>query len=614
MAKKKSKKSKKTEEKQEKKQEEKKEEQPQSPQAPEIPAELKEKLDKIKEKIETFKTEVLKKFDKYILGIALLPPDKEDKEKKDINVFVLVDDTDSTKMSKEELTTKLGAIIENMAKEIDPNLKPQTMVVTELKESCFDGKYEVLEMIAQGGIVYDRGILGALKVSEVHKTMAIKKFEKYVISYVAAGSLFRGDANPNDIDVYIVIDDTDVKKMSRAELKDKLRAIIAGMGFEASKITGVDAHFHVQTYILTDFWDSIKDANPVVFTFLRDGVPLYDRGVFMPWKLLLQMGRIKPSPEAIDMNMDIGEKLLQRSKAKLLSVVGEDLYYAALNPSQAALMLYGIPPPTPKETVQLLEDIFVKKEKILEKKYVDTLERVRKAYKDIEHGKMKEISGKDIDSLLLDVQAYLKRIRRLFTQIEKKAEGKNMEDLYDTVMAVTRDAIRISTDKKVNDVEKQFKEELVDEGKLPAKLHKILKSVIKAKKDFDEKKLAKQEVEKVSKEARMYIKVLIEFIQRSRGIELERAKIRFKYGDKFGEVTLLENKAFIIPDLENREEVQKAKINGDGGLEKVEKSSMEEMEKHMKDIKIPDKVFIKEKIFESLKELFGKDVHVLISY
>lgn len=222
-----------------------KEEKSEEFQMPEIPPEVKAKLEAIKEKVEKFKTEILKKFDKYILGIELLPPDKEDKEKKDINVFILVDDSDSTKMSKEELTTKLSSIIETLAKEIDPHLKPQTMVISELKESCFDGKYEILEMIAQGGIVYDKGILAALKVSEVHKTMAIKKFEKYVISYVAAGSLFRGDSNANDIDVYIIIDDTDVKKMSRAELKDKLRAIIIGMGYEASKITGVEgAQFH----------------------------------------------------------------------------------------------------------------------------------------------------------------------------------------------------------------------------------------------------------------------------------------------------------------------------------------------------------------------------------
>ena len=33
------------------------------------------------------------------------------------------------------------------------------------------------------------------------------------------------------------------------------------MGFEAKQITGVDREFHIQVYILTDFWDNIKEAN-----------------------------------------------------------------------------------------------------------------------------------------------------------------------------------------------------------------------------------------------------------------------------------------------------------------------------------------------------------------
>ena len=99
----------------------------------------------------------------------------------------------------------------------------QLITLGELKESCFDGKYDLLQLIGMSAIIYDRGMLGALKVSEIHKTISIKKFEKYVLSYVGAGSLFRSDANPNDIDVFVVIDDTDVKKMPRAELKDRLR-------------------------------------------------------------------------------------------------------------------------------------------------------------------------------------------------------------------------------------------------------------------------------------------------------------------------------------------------------------------------------------------------------
>src|SRR3989338_2782782 len=245
----------------------------------------------------------------------------------------------------------------------------------------------------------------------------------------------------------------------------------------------------------------------------------------MPWKLLLQMGRIKPSPEAIDMHMDIADKLIQRAKGKLLSVVGEDLYYAALNPAQAALMLYGLPPSTPKETVQLIDDIFVKKEKLLEKKYVDILEKIRKAYKDIEHGKTKEITGKEIDNLLFDIEAYLKRIQRLFIQIEKKTEVKTIEDTYDMISTVTNDAIQSVTKKNVNNTEKDLKAMLIDTGKLPEKVLKMYRDLMKIRKDYENKKLAKQEIIKLNKDARLYVKILIEFIQRLRGAELERAKV-----------------------------------------------------------------------------------------
>jgi uncharacterized protein (UPF0332 family) len=575
---------------------------------------IKKKMEKLKTTVDKFKKEILKKFDKYIVGIELLPPVKEDKNRRNINILVLVDDSDSKKLSKEELVAKLEKIMDETALKIDNFIRPRTILVSELKEACFDGKYELLEMIALGAIVYDRGMLSALKISEIHKNMAIKKFEKYIVSYVAAGSLFRGDSSPNDIDVYVVVDDTDVKKMSRTELKDKLRAIIAGMGFEATKLTGIQASFHVQTYILTDFWDSIKDANPVIFTLLRDGVPLYDRGVFMPWKLLLQMGKIKPSPEAIDMNLDIGEKLLERVKQKLLSVVGEDLYYAALNPSQAALMLYGLPPPTPKETVKLFEEVFVKKEKLLEKRYVNILEKVRVAYKDIEHGKIKKIKGKEIDSLLKLVEDYLKRIQKLFIQIEKINEMKKAEEIHDSCCAVVRDALRMVTDKKIYDLEKGFKELLVDEGKVPKTSLKIFKSVMKLDSEFKIKKLTKQELEKLRRDSYQFIKLMVDFIQRSRGMELERAKIRFKVGNKYGEVLLLDNIAFIIPDLEKKEEVQKAHLGKKGELTNIGKSSLEELEKHLVDSKIPERVFIKEKTFSELKKLFGKNIEILITY
>ncbi len=594
-----------------------------------LPKDVQDKLKTIKTKLEKFQKRILDKFDKYIVGIALLPPPKPADQKQavqnqppidkdQINVLVLVDDSDSRKMSKFELKDKLTAIMNNVAQEIDKNLKPQAIILSELWQNCYDGKYELLQLIAISAAIFDRGMLAAIKIAEVHKTMVLKKFEKYIVGYVLAGSLVQGRATTtSDIDVWIVIDDTDVKKMTRAELKDKLRAIIIGMGIEAGELTGIKNKLNIQVYILTDFWDSLKEANPIIFTLLRDGVPFYDRGIFMAWKQLLKMGKIKPSPEAIDMFMGSGEQMLKRVELKLKDMGMEDIYYAILTPSQAALMLHGVPPPAPKETATLMREIFVQKEKLLEDKYVKTLEKVIDTRKAIEHGEKKEITGKEIDELLNESDKYLKRIKRLFTQIERIKEEDNMIKIYDTIVTIIRDVLRIEGIEKVEDEEvvKLFEDELISQGKIPAKFLRILNEIIKAKKDYDEKKLTKVEVEKVKKDSNEFIKFLVEYLQRKRGREIERAKIRVKHGNRYGEVILLGQEAFIIHDIDHEEkEISKAKIKEDGSLGTVERSSLEELEKSLAKVEIPPKVFIKEPIFEDLKNIFGKDVEVLVNY
>ena len=589
---------------------------------PKIPKEVQQKLKQIKTKLDKFSKKVVDKFDKYIMGIALLPPPKpkegEKPDKNLINVLVLIDDSEPHKMTKRELMEKLSTIIASIAKDIDEKIKPDTMLLSELWQSCYDGKYDLLKLVAMGAPIYDQGMLSAIKIAEIHKTMVLKKFEKYIVSYVLAGSLVQGRATKSsDIDVWIVIDDTDVKKMTRAELKDKLRAIIIGMGIEAGEMTGIKNKLNIQVYILTDFWDSLKEANPIIFTLLRDGVPFYDRGVFMPWKLLLKMGKIKPSAEAIDMFMGSGEQMLRRVHAKIKDIGMEDIYYAILTPSQAALMLYGLPPPAPSETARVMTDVFVKKEKLLEQKYVDVLHEVIKNRKDIEHGDKKELTGKELDELLSNAEKYLKRVRRLFTQIEKIREEESMVHFYDSAMNVTRDVLRLEGIEKVTDnaILQTFKDALVDLGKVPERHMRILKKIIEAKEHYEQNKLSKSEVEIVKKESRQFLKFMVEHMQRRRARELEKTRIRVKHGEKIGEVILLGKEAFIIHDIDQEEkDISKAKIKQDGSLGTPQKSNLEELEKALADVSIPQRVFIKQPIFDDLKNLFGKDVEVMVSY
>ncbi len=611
-----------------------------------IPKEVKEKLMAVKQKLDKFKKKLLDKFDKYITGIALLPPPRPqpgaapeaqekqsfsaphkskisaeqkelEKEKDKFRVLILIDDTESHKMSKAELREKLTKIIESTAKETDEKIIPQTLLLSELWQNCYDGKYEMLQTIAMAAPIHDTGMLAAIKISEVHKTMVLKKFEKYIVTYVLGGSLIQGRATPtSDVDVFVVIDDTDVKKMTRAELKDKLRAIIIDMGFQAGEMTGIKNKLSVQVYILTDFWDSVKEANPVIFTFLRDGVPFFDRGIFMPWKQLLKMGKIKPSPEAIDMYMSSGEQVLDRVKFKLRDLGTEDFFWATFTPSQAALMLYGVPPPAPKETPEMMREIFVKKEKLLTEADVKVLDKVLEVRKSVEHGTKKAVTGKEIDDLVTSCDKYLKRLKKLFTQIEKIKEGETMINITDTVTTITRDLLRMEGTEKTSDSElvSKFDTELVQTGKVPAKFLRTLQEIMKAKKEHDTGKLTKTDVDKVRKSAGEYIRFAVEYMQRKRGRELDRTKIRVKYGEKYGEVTILGKTAFIVMDIgAETKEIKKAPIERNGKLGSLQKSSFEELEKALAKIAVPEKVFLSSSIFESLEKIFGKDFEIMIA-
>lgn len=578
-----------------------------------------EKMNKIKDLLEKFKDKLVNKFDKYIAGVSLLPPQKDDKgnvEQDKINVLVMVDDSDSHNQSKNDLKEKLEKKISKIASEVDKTISPEVMIYTELWQACYDGRSEILQLIATSAPIYETGMLSAVKISEVHKTMVLKKFEKYIVSYVLAGSIVQGRATKeSDIDVFVVIDDTDVKKMTRAELKDKLRAIIIGMGVEAGEMTGIRNKLNIQVYILTDFWESIKEANPVIFTFLRDGVPFYDRGIFMPWKHLLKMGKIKPSSEAIEMYMGTGEQMLQRVEMKLKEIGMEDIFYALLTPSQAAIMMQGMSPPTPKETPEVMRDLFVKKLKLLEPEYVKIISNVIQLRKELEHGTKKQVSGKELDKIISDANKYLKRIKKLFTEIETTKESENIINMYDTVMTITRDILKSEGIDKIKDenISKLFKEHIISKAQVPEKYLRILNDIIKAKKQYEEGKISKTECQNVLKKTNEFVRNMVEFIQRKKLNEIDNLKIKVKYEDKKGEVILLENKILITKDINSdNKELFVAEVNDKGKIGIAKKIKAEEMEKEFKEIKSKSKLSVDQKLFDALCEIFGKDMEIIL--
>ncbi len=573
----------------------------------------KAQLDKIRKTVEKFQERVFERFKDYVLGVSLLPPREEEKDR--IPVLLLIDDVNSTKTPKAELREKLLKVFDEIAAAVDKKLLPEPLLLTELWQYCYDAKYEVLADIAASAPTYDVGMLSAIKLVEIHKQMVLKKFEKYIVCYVLGGSLVQGTATTkSDVDVFIVIDDTDVKKMTRAELRDKLRAIIIDLGFQAGDMTGVQNKINIQTYLLTDFWDYVKEANPIIFTFLRDGVPFFDRGIFMPWKQLLEMGRVKPSQEAIDVFMSSGEQYLKRVKVKLREMGIEDFFWATSTPAQAAIMLYGYPPPTPKELAGVLKDVFVKKEKMIGNDVVKLWEDVFKVRKDMEHGDKVDITGAEIDELYDKTEKFLNEMNTLFEKIQTIKDEERVLHTYESAVTLVRDVLRAEGhDVKEADLFKTFQKELVKGGRLPEKFGRILTDIQKAKADYDKGKLTKADVHDITRKGDEFFKQVLEYLQRKRAAELERAKIRVKHGESLGEVVLLGKTAFIIYDVgEPTRRYGKAAIDKDGSLGVVEDTTVEEFDDAIATSKPHDGVRVKDHIFESLKRIFGKDVEILL--
>src|SRR3990167_3308518 len=314
--------------------------------------------------------------------------------------------------------------------------------------------------------------------------------------------------------------------MPRLELKERLRSMILEYISQATALAGSKKNIlNVQVYLLTDFWESVKDAHPVMFTFIRDGIPLYDRGTFLPWKALLKMGRLKPSPEAIDMFMSMGDKTVKRAKTALLDILVHDVYWSITTPSQALLMLYGLPPPTPKQTAVEMKRIFVDKEKMLEKKYIVILEKIIQAYKDFEHEKLKEITGTELDKMLNDSEDYLKRLGELRKQIEKRSQEKTVEQIYHDIFNLLE---AIFKKKAQSDLVTAF-ENLVKQGKFTQNHLKILNEVVSARTEFKKGKLDSRKVDDARKNAAILINELIDYSQRADLISMEKGRMRIRY-------------------------------------------------------------------------------------
>ncbi len=220
----------------------------------------------------------------------------------------------------------------------------------------------------------------------------IEQFDGFILSVVIFGSSVRNEATKeSDIDVLVIVDDTNVPLTIETSGAWSLALGKILVELNAAK------KLHVNTLGISDFFDGVRHADPIIINILRDGKAIIDTNIFSTFKRLLYLGRIRPTKESIDVHVKKALYFLKLVETHLVSSVN-DIYWATIDAAHALLMYYDITPPSPSHVAMVFKTKLSKKIKI-PKKYIKHVDEVYKIMREVIKGKKRKVDGKLVDRL-----------------------------------------------------------------------------------------------------------------------------------------------------------------------------------------------------------------------
>lgn len=238
-----------------------------------------------------------------------------------------------------------------------------------------------------------------------------QKFDKVVKSIVLFGSSAKKVSTPDsDIDVIVIIDDVAIKWDEEliAWYREELGKIVYNNPYQKE--------IHANTVKLSTWWEDLSKGDPVVINVIRYGDPLIDfGGFFVPLKVLLQEGKIKPTPESIYTLLQRAPHHIARARRNMLEAV-DGLYWSVVDSAHAALIAAKIMPPSPEHIPEILENEFVSR-KALEPRFVDYYKQLYNLSKEIIHGKRGKVEGKLLDDLDKRANEFVTKMAQLIDQM-----------------------------------------------------------------------------------------------------------------------------------------------------------------------------------------------------
>ncbi len=232
-----------------------------------------------------------------------------------------------------------------------------------------------------------------------------KELGDFLKSVVLFGSSARQEKTVHEKDIDILMIVNDLTAILSPEVIEAYRVITENTAAKVSK------RMHITTMKLTNFWDYVKNGDPIIINMLRDGIPLHDTGFFEPAQNLLFQGRISPTKESVWAYYTRAPNTLLSAEWHIMQAT-LDLYWAVIDSAHAALMKQGETPATPAHVADLIEQKLVKR-KLTHKKYADTAKFFYELSKKITHKELRDVTGKQFDEYQKQAKEFVNEMRRI---------------------------------------------------------------------------------------------------------------------------------------------------------------------------------------------------------
>ena len=279
------------------------------------------------------------------------------------------------------------------------------------------------------------------KLAQKFAQEVLKEFKKSLKVVAVYGSTAKGKhKKSSDLDVFVVIDDTKIDKDVPAEVKDKIQRDLYKIAAD------VDSNITIQYFLfLTEFWESLRSVQPILMHVLNAGIPVYDVGIFMPAKRMLQRGLIPATKEAVSKRLYTAPQLLEMARGRITSAA-HSLEKAMASAGQAPLMQIGTVAVGKEEIAKHLRENFVKKG-LLEKKYADMAHKIHKFAKEVEKIENDEEKCKGIgarmDEHIEMTKDFIERMKKLTTELDSDSKTDIIMKTYKTFLKANIGALEL---------------------------------------------------------------------------------------------------------------------------------------------------------------------------